>query len=109
MQDLQINQGDTCYITVIKQDDSGNKINFVTGETVVLSAKKNLKQTIYDIQTANATLTDGEMIIEITSTESNIALGDYYYDIQYTDVNNDIYTLVKGMLNIDWQVTDNGS
>ena len=66
MKDLTINQGDSCYLTITKEDESGEKINFETGEVVKFSAKKNLKQKEYDIESANATLVDGEMIIELT-------------------------------------------
>ena len=46
------------------------------------------------------------MIIELTPEQTNIALGDYYYDIQYVNLAKDVYTLVKGTLTIDWDVSD---
>ena len=104
--DLQMIQGDTCYLTVTKLDDEGEQVDFETGEVVVFSAKKNLNQEDYDIHSANATLTDGLMIIKLSSQDTNVRLGEYYYDIQYTDLSGDIYTLVKGMLEITWEVTD---
>ena len=104
--DMQIIQGDTCYLTITKLDDAGNQSDFETGEVVKFSAKKNLKQKEYDIESANATLVDGQMIIELTPEQTNIALGDYYYDIQYVNLAKDVYTLVKGTLTIDWDVSD---
>ena len=106
MKDLTINQGDSCYLNITKEDENGEKINFETGEVVKFSAKKNLKQKEYDIESANATLVNGEMIIELTPEQTNIALGDYYYDIQYVNLAKDVYTLVKGTLTIDWDVSD---
>lgn len=106
MKNLTINQGDSCYITVIKEDDEGNKINFEETDVVKMSVKRNLNQKDYDIQSANATLKDGEMIIELTPEQTNIRTGDYYYDIEYVDGGLDKYTLVKGTLTIDWDVTD---
>ena len=50
MKDLTINQGDSCYLNITKEDESGEKINFETGEVVKFSAKKNLKQKEYDIE-----------------------------------------------------------
>lgn len=106
MKNLTINQGDSCYITVIKEDAEGNKINFEETDVVKMSVKRNLNQKDYDIQSADATLKDGEMIIELTPEQTNIRTGDYYYDIEYVDGNLDKYTLVKGTLTIDWDVTD---
>jgi hypothetical protein len=108
MGDFSINKGDSCYLTVIKTDEAGTQIDFVEGEKVLLSAKKNLKQEEYDIQSELATLTDGQMIIYLTPADTNITLGDYYYDIQYTDLNDDVYTLSKGKITIDWDVTEHG-
>ena len=104
--DMQIIQGDTCYLTITKLDDEGDQSDFENGEVVVFSAKKNLKQEDYDIHSENATLIDGQMIIRLSSQDTNIKLGEYYYDIQYTDLAGDIYTLVKGTLEITWEVTE---
>ena len=104
--DMQIIQGDTCYLTITKLDDAGDQSDFENGEVVVFSAKKNLKQEDYDIHSENATLIDGQMVIELTPEQTNIALGDYYYDIQYVNLAKDVYTLVKGTLTIDWDVSD---
>lgn len=103
---MQIIQGDTCYLTITKLDDEGDQSDFENGEVVVFSAKKNLKQEDYDIHSENATLIDGQMIIRLSSQDTNIKLGEYYYDIQYTDLAGDIYTLVKGTLEITWEVTN---
>lgn len=106
MGDFTINRGDSCYITVIKTDSAGTQIDFVEGDKVILSAKKNLKQENYDIQSELATLTNGQMVIYLEPNDTNISLGEYYYDIQYTDLNNDIYTLSKGKITIEWEVTE---
>jgi len=105
MGDFTIIRGDSCYISVIKTNEQGEQIDFVDGEKVVFSVKKNLKQENYDIQSSSSKIVDGQMIIELTPDDTNIALGDYFYDIQYTDINNDVYTLSKGNVTIDWDVT----
>lgn len=107
MGDFSIMRGDSCYISVIKLDENGCKINFEEGEVVIFSVKKNLKQENYDIQSSSTNLVDGEIIIKLTPEDTNIALGDYFYDIQYTDLIEDIYTLARGTLTIDWDVTRN--
>jgi len=105
MGDFTIIRGDSCYISVIKTNEQGQQIDFVDGENVVFSVKKNLKQENYDIQSSSSVIVDGQMIIELTPDDTNIALGDYFYDIQYTDINDDVYTLSKGNVTIDWDVT----
>lgn len=103
--EITINRGDSCYFTVIKQNEEGTKINFDIGDELTFSAKKTLKQENYDIQVISTDLNDGEITIQLLPEHTNIALGQYLYDIQYKDIYNDIYTLSKGTLNIEWDVT----
>lgn len=107
MGDFTIIRGDTCHITVVKIDENGEKINFIPGDKCTLSVKRNLKQASYDIQIESTNIQQGEIIITLPSQSTNIALSEYYYDIQYTDENNEIYTLSRGILTIDWDVTRN--
>lgn len=104
--DLTIIRGDTCTLT-LKKTAEGVEVPFETGDTFIFSAKKKLKQTTYDIQSDTFVIIDGEAIITLSSTDTDIREGDYCYDIQYTDVDGDIYTLIRGTLTIDWNVTAN--
>lgn len=105
--DLTLIQGDSFYLTLNKLDKEGEEIGFVDGEEIVFSAKKNLKQSEYDIYSDNITLTEeNKIILYLSPIDTNIKLGTYYYDIQYKTLNNDIYTLVKGELEVVWEVTD---
>lgn len=107
MGDFTIIRGDTCHITVIKLNENNEKIDFVIGDKCTLSAKRNLKQNEYDIQSMSTNIVEGEIIITLSSEETNIALGDYFYDIQYEDSNEEIYTLARGIVTVDWDVTRN--
>lgn len=105
--DIQIIQGDSFYLTVTKYDDEGDEIMFEEGEEIVFSARRNLKQQEYDIHSEKMTLTeDGKIILYLSPTDTEVRLGTYYYDVQYKTINKDIYTLVKGELEIVWEVTD---
>ena len=107
MNNLTINQGDSCYLTIMHlSDDNETVIPFEEGDTIIFSAKKKLNQNNYDIQSEPAHLVDGSLIIELTPEDTNIALGEYYYDIQLTNVAQDVYTIVKGILTIDWDVSE---
>ncbi len=105
--DIQIIQGDSFYLTVTKYDDEGDEIMFEEGEEIAFSARRNLKQREYDIHSEKMTLTeDGKIILYLSPTDTEVRLGTYYYDVQYKTKNKDIYTLVKGELEIVWEVTD---
>lgn len=103
---LQIIQGDSFYLTVTKLDSEGDQLEFNSSDKIVFSAKKNLKQLDYDIYSDKIYIVDGKIILYLSPKDTNIKLGTYYYDIQYTTDNNDVYTLVKGELEITWEVTD---
>lgn len=40
----------------------------------------------------------------LPSQTENLSVGRYYYDLQLT-VNDDVITLMKGRINLDWDVT----
>ncbi len=103
---LQITQGDSFYITVTKSDAEGSQLELNSSDKIVFSAKKNLKQPDYDIHSDKTHIVGGKIILYLSPNDTNIKLGTYYYDIQYTNANNDVYTLVKGELEITWEVTD---
>ena len=103
---LQIIQGDSFYLTVTKSDSANGQVEFNNTDKIVFSAKKNLKQLDYDIHSDKIYVVDGKIILYLSPNDTNIKLGTYYYDIQYTTDNNDVYTLLKGELEITWGVTN---
>lgn len=108
MGDFTITKGDTCYITYIKLDDDGVQVDLVTGDSCTFSAKKNLRQTEYDIQVVSTNILEGQMIIKLEPTDTNITLADYYYDLELIEgTSGDVFTVAKGTLTIDWEVTVN--
>lgn len=106
MQDMSINQGDSLYLSIIKYDDEGNEVAFDKNDKIKFTAKRKLNQKTYDIESDNARIVDGVAIIEIPPNKTNIRLGEYYYDIQFTTPNADVFTICKGMLTVEWDVTD---
>ena len=105
MQDFEIIRGDTCYLEVTKQDENGNILNFAVDDIIMFSAKKNIKQETYDIQSTKFQLNEGKMILELDTVDTNIDIGEYFYDISYRTSSNEEYTLCKGKLTIDWDVS----
>lgn len=106
IKNISINQGDSLYLTLSKYNDEGDEVGFNSTDILKLTAKRNLNQKTYDIESNNARIVDGKAIIELAPSQTNIRLGDYYYDIEYQNENLDRYTLIKGTLAIEWDVTD---
>lgn len=106
IKNITINQGDSLYLTLTKYNEDGDEVGFATTDILKLTVKRNLNQKTYDIESNNARIVDGKAIIELAPSQTNIRLGDYYYDIEYKNENLDKYTLIKGTLTIEWDVTD---
>ena len=110
--DISMVRGDTLSF--------GFQITGLEGERpdeIYFSCKENLEDTtyIFSISTADGisersydqttdTLTYGVRVApELTES---VAFGKYFYDLQI-DINDDILTLMKGKLSIEWEVKDN--
>lgn len=85
---IVIPKGDTADIPLTFNID-------ITGSTVYLSAKSNLDNTTFDLQVSNSVHDDpinGITHIEITTTDSNIAAGNYYVDFVIVLFSGDRHT-----------------
>lgn len=67
-----------------------------------ISTADGISERSYDAETD--TLTYG-VRVPPEATE-DVAFGKYFYDLQL-DINNDVLTLMKGKLSIEWEVKDN--
>lgn len=106
MGDFTIIKGDTCYVTYIKLDDAGEQVDLLAGDSCTFSAKKNLKQDTYDIQVTSTNIVNGQIVIKLEQDDTNIALGEYFYDIELNeDATGDTFTVSRGTVTIDWGVT----
>lgn len=67
-----------------------------------LSLGDGIEKRSYDAETD--TLTYGVRVApELTQ---DVELGKYFYDLEF-DINEDVLTLMKGKLSIEWEVSDN--
>lgn len=73
----------TCYFTV--------KINKDDADGSALIAKS---------WTSHTDATNGITSLELTATESNIAVGSYFYELKRKDSNSKIYSSKTGILNV---------
>jgi predicted nucleic acid-binding protein len=101
---IEVTKGDTKSITVILKS-SGVKVPFEVGDIITFTVKKRIGQLTNDIQKIVSTFTNGEAIINLTTTDTNIAIGTYQYDIQYDKENGERYTIIKGRFVVGVGVT----
>lgn len=89
-------------------DEDGDAID-ITGSTVYFTAKNILTEAdpgdIQVITTAHTAPTLGQTVIYIADTDTDVDVGEYYYDIQLTDATANKYTVLQGRLKIASPVT----
>lgn len=107
--DLNIYRGDDKSWTLTFKDSSGTAIN-ITGYTVFFTVKKNKSDVEDDALitkdiTSHSDAGNGQTTLSITNTESAIAVGEYWYDIQTKDGSGNINTVVVGNFNVLQDVT----
>lgn len=109
--DFEIVRGDNENIEVTFTDNDTNLPINITGYTVYFTVNMT-KDSIDDEDavikkdiTDHTDPTNGKTLIQLTSTDTAIAIGKYHYDVQYKDENNQIKTVVIGNINIIQDVT----
>lgn len=105
-QDISHTRGDT-FNRTIKFTDASGALD-ITGSTVVFSIKKQVDDaTPYFTKTFTiSNPTEGEAVLTITATESkSFEIGTYVYDIQWTDSNGNVKTVLKGNFTVTYDVT----
>ena len=106
---LQIKRGDTWSRTIYFEDADGNPIN-INGWTVFFTVKAKtddpdsaaiISKTITVFSNPNA----GEAEIALSSTDTAQVIENYLFDIQIKTSNNEIITVLEGILTITQDIT----
>ena len=101
-------RGDDFTMDLTIRDNEGFRVD-LTNCTVFFTIKEN--KTDSDDEAILATddggggNNEGETKIEISSTESDIDPGTYYYDFQLVDSNNKVATLLSGTVEVLHDIT----
>ena len=99
-------RGDTVAFAVSIEDQFGNPLDV---DSAHLTCKKNLtdaepifeKQLDRGIERADA----GAYTVRIAPSDTkNVEAGQYFYDLQ-VGLNTDVFTILKGVIDIEWDVT----
>lgn len=89
---------------------SGGEELDITGATVQMSVKRKLKDQDYafppKVVTDHTDPENGKTTVALSTADTSIDLGDYYYDIQISGGSVTKKTILKGKLTITWQVTE---
>ncbi len=105
MGDITLIRGDVYSYRISKTDADDVKVDFVSGDKVIFSVKKTIRQDTPLVTTTSTTIEDGDIILKLSPEITNIDIGDYYYDISYENSDDEPVTLSKGKLTIDWDIT----
>lgn len=65
-----------------------------TGDEVLFTVNNALEKEEYILQKRITEFSDSKAFIHLTSTDTNIALGDYYYDIQINTADGRVDTVI---------------
>ena len=108
MEELIIIRGDDVSINFTYKDSSGAAID-ITGYTLFFTAKPDIDDDATDAEavitkdvTSHSSPTDGESIITLTNSDTDIDIGQYLADIQVKDDSGNItssgqfYLIVNG-------------
>lgn len=99
-------QGDDETYSLTFTTDGTTAVN-LTGSTLTFMVVKS-----QDTPDANALITktlttftdptNGKTNLELTNTDTNIALGTYFYRMKWIDTSAKVKTIMKGKLSIEW-------
>lgn len=90
---------DTSTMTIVRKDTASFNValenyNLDSGDTVVFTVAKGLEQPTPALQITVSDFLDGTAIFTITSEDSNLDTGTYYYDIQVNTRDGRVDTIV---------------
>jgi len=99
-----IYRGDT-YETVLNVTSGGSPLN-ITGYTITFAAQKEPTQAATDIE-VTATINDapgGIATISLSSTNTDVEVTSYTYDVEFRNSGDTIVQTYQGMLKIEQDV-----
>ena len=113
-QDFSIVRGDTFSATITITElvsDVATPVN-LTGATCFFTAKSVADTDVTDAQaaistswTAHSSATEGITTINLSKTQTKVAVGDYYYDVQVVDSGGVVMTVLSGVVEIIKEIT----
>lgn len=103
--DIEHTHGDTFVRDFAFTDSLGAAIN-LTGSTLVFSVKAKQSDSAYLIDKAPVTIVSAVGgTARVTVKPFTLAVGSYWYDVQWTDSSTNITTPLKGTFSVSYDIT----
>jgi hypothetical protein len=106
---IEIKRGDTWSKILYFEDNNCVHID-ITGWTIYFTAKLDITDSDGDAEiektiTVFSNPLNGEAELSLSSEDTDLATGNYFYDIQVKTNLDEIYTIVEGVLTITQDIT----
>lgn len=98
---IYLTRGDTAYLNIALEDACGEALDGTAA--ITLSCKKNVKDEDYAFQ---CFCNYPEQMKILPEQTKELEYGKYFYDIQVTMDNGDIFTIVSGPIYIKEEITN---
>jgi len=107
--DLECFRGDTKTYLFHFKDSLGNAIN-ITGASLFFSVKSgetdlDAVAKITKTVTSHTSPTTGDTRVSISAVETNLSVGEYFYDFQLKDTSGNIATFMYGKFKVLQDIT----
>lgn len=91
MNDISLTRGDTLHLQITLTDQEGEVYTLQDGDALVFTVKKNTSSDVVLIQ---KNILNSDITISHEDTK-NMSYGTYVYDVQLTQANGDVTTVIK--------------
>lgn len=94
---MYMTRGDSESFTIkLRNKKTKNYINFEDGDIVYFTVKKTIHDVDKELQVVVDVFDEGKAVIEIHPEDTKeLAYGEYVYDVQLTDKNGRVSTIIK--------------
>lgn len=89
---VKLTRGDTAKLNVSITDDITHEIYEIQPtDVLVMSIKKSIKD---ETACVTKSITGSSTFTILPSDTHNLSFGNYFYDVQITNANNEVYTVI---------------
>jgi len=97
---ITVKRGDTTPLPLTFTDENGSAVD-ITGWTIYFTVKAKIDDEDNDAKikkdvTTHSDPTNGKTVITLSSSDTSIDPGNYYYDVQVKTNTGEIYTPLEG-------------
>lgn len=106
--DMTTVRGDTKKFNISARDSDGQAFD-LTGYTMTFTAKSDVDSddagAEIQVDAVVSSVSSGVGAFTLVPSDTAVAIGDYFYDVQISDGASNVYTLVTGTLTVTQDIT----